>query len=462
MLHMKLPYAEPYRIKMVEPITSSTPEERKKWIKDARYNLFNLPSSQVFIDLLTDSGTGAMSDRQWAALMSGDESYAGSRSFQELKDTVNSITGFPFLLPTHQGRAAENVLFSTLIKEGDLIPGNSHFDTTKGHIEFRKAHAIDCTIDEAFDTENPHPFKGNINLNKLKEILSTHPKENIPFVLITITCNTCGGQPVSLENIKEVSNLCKEYGIPLYFDAARFAENIYFIKTREEGQSEKSIKEITKEVFSLGDGMTMSSKKDGLVNIGGFIALRDEDVFKKASTFTIIYEGYITYGGMSGRDLAALAVGLDEATEFPYLESRINQVSYLGEKLIEMGIPVQKPIGGHAVFVDALKFLPHIRREEFPAQTLAVELYKTAGIRGVEIGAVLADRDPITRENRYPATEFVRLAIPRRTYTQNHMDYIATGLKLVFDNRENIKKGYEITTEAPIMRHFTCEFKPSE
>jgi tryptophanase len=454
---MKLPYAEPYRIKMVEPIRQSTKEERENWISEAHYNLFNLESDKVFIDLLTDSGTGAMSDRQWGALMTGDESYAGSRSFQELYQSVNKITGYRYLLPTHQGRAAENVLFSVLVKDGDIVPGNSHFDTTKGHIEFRKAHAIDCTIDEAFDTDLIHPFKGNIDLVKLEKVYQTYPKEKIPFCLITITCNTSGGQPVSLENIKAVRDLSNKYGIPVYFDSARFAENAYFIKQREDGQQNRTIKEICKEIFSYGDGMTMSSKKDGLVNIGGFIALNNEEIFRKASNFTIIYEGFITYGGLSGRDMAALAVGLDEATEFGYLKSRISQVEYLGNQLIEMGIPVQRPIGGHAVFVDALKFLPNVKREEFPAQTLAVEIYKEAGIRGVEIGAILADRDPETLENRYPKTEFVRLAIPRRTYTNNHIDYIAAALKNVFDRRNEISSGYKIAWESEIMRHFTVK-----
>lgn len=456
---MKLPYAEPYRIKMVEEIRQSTPEEREQWLKDANYNLFNLKSSQVYIDLLTDSGTGAMSDQQWSALMTGDESYAGSKSFDELHTTVQQLTGYKYLLPTHQGRAAENILFSVLVKEGDIVPGNSHFDTTKGHIEFRKAHAIDCTIDEAFDIENLHPFKGNIDLEKLEEVYKTYPKEQIPFCLITITCNSSGGQPVSLENVKAVKELSDRYGIPIYFDSARFAENAYFIKQREAGQENRTIKEIAKEVFSYGVGMTMSSKKDGLVNIGGFIALNDENVFNTASNFTIIYEGFITYGGMAGRDMAALAVGLNEATEFEYLESRISQVEYLGNKLIEFGIPIQKPIGGHAVFVDSLKFLPNIPREEYPAQTLANEIYKEAGIRTVEIGTLLADRDPQTRENRYPKLELVRLAIPRRTYTNNHMDYIAVAIKNVFDRREEIEKGYNITWESEILRHFTVKLE---
>lgn len=456
---MKLPYAEPYRIKMIEEIRQSTSEERAAWLKESNFNLFNLKSSQVFIDLLTDSGTGAMSDQQWGALMTGDESYAGSRSFEALHKTVQQITGYKYLLPTHQGRAAENVLFSVLVKDGDVIPGNSHFDTTKGHIEIRKAHALDCTIDEAFDVDDLHPFKGNIDLEKLENVYKSYPKEKIPFCLITITCNSSGGQPVSLENIRAVKELSDRYGIPIYFDSARFAENAYFIKMREKGQENRTIKEIAKEVFSYGVGMTMSSKKDGLVNIGGFIALNDENIFREASNFTIIYEGFITYGGMAGRDMNALAVGLNEATEFAYLESRISQVEYLGNKLIDFGIPVQKPIGGHAVFIDALEFLPNIPREEYPAQTLANEIYLEAGIRTVEIGTLLADRDPATRENRYPKLELVRLAIPRRTYTNNHMDYIAVAIKNVFDRKAEIKKGYNIVWESEILRHFTVKLE---
>ena len=456
---MELPYAEPYKIKMVEHIKRSTQEQRLKWIQEADYNLFNLSSDKVFIDVLTDSGTGAMSDKQWAEMMIGDESYAGSSSFLKLKETVQKITGFNYFLPTHQGRAAENVLFSALVKEGDIVPGNSHFDTTKGHIEFRKAKAVDCTIDEAFDTSNMHPFKGNVDLNKLEKVFKSHPKEKIPFVVLTITCNSAGGQPVSVQNTKEVSALCKKYGIPLYFDAARFAENAYFIKKREPGYENKSIKEIAKEVFSYGDGMTMSSKKDGLVNMGGFIALNNEEVFKQATVFNIMFEGFITYGGMNGRDMGALAVGLDEATEFNYLESRVEQIAYLGQKLVDFGVPVQQPFGGHAIFLDANKFVPKIPREEYRAQALAVEIYIVGGIRGVEIGTVLADRDPITRENRYPELELVRLAIPRRTYTNNHMEYIAVALKNIYDTREEAKSGYTIVEEAPIMRHFTAKFK---
>lgn len=454
---MELPFAESYKIKMVETIKKSTREEREQWIKEARYNLFNLKSDQVFIDLLTDSGTGAMSDKQWSALMQGDESYAGASSYYKLKNTIKEILGFDHFLPTHQGRAAENVLFSVLIKEGDIIPGNSHFDTTKGHIEFRKAKAVDCTIDEAFDTEIEHPFKGNLDLNKLEKVIKENPKEKIPFIVVTVTCNSSGGQPVSMENLKQVKALANKHEIPVVFDSARFAENAYFIKIREEGYQDKSVKAIVKEMFSYADAMTMSSKKDAIVNMGGFIAMDSEELFKKASVFNIMFEGFITYGGMSGRDMNALAQGLDEGTEFPYLETRIKQVGYLGEKLTSYGIPVQKPYGGHAIFVDAKKFLPNLPKEEYQAQTLAIELYLEAGIRGVEIGTLLADRDPETRENRYPDLELLRLAIPRRVYTNNHMDVIAVALKNVYDRRDSITKGYKIVKEASIMRHFTVE-----
>ena len=454
---MELPFAESYKIKMVETIKKSTREQREQWIKEAKYNLFNLKSEQVFIDLLTDSGTGAMSDKQWSALMQGDESYAGATSYYNLKNTIKELLGFEYFLPTHQGRAAENVLFSVLIKEGDIIPGNSHFDTTKGHIEFRKAKAVDCTIDEAFDTELEHPFKGNIDLNKLEETIKKHPKEKIPFIVVTVTCNSSGGQPVSMENMKAVKKLANQHGIPIIYDSARFAENAYFIKKREKGYENKTIKEIVKEMFSYADGMTMSSKKDAIVNMGGFIALNSEDIFKKATVFNIMFEGFITYGGMSGRDMNALAQGLDEGTEFDYLDTRIKQVEYLGKKLTDFGITVQRPYGGHAIFVDAKKFLPNVPKEQLQAQTLAVELYLEAGIRGVEIGTLLADRDPETRENRYPALELLRLAIPRRVYTNNHMDVIAVALKNVFDRRDQITKGLKIINEGPIMRHFTVE-----
>lgn len=452
---MDLPFTEPFKIKMVENIYRSTREQREKWIKEVSFNMFNLRSEQVFIDLLTDSGTGAMSDRQWSAMMLGDESYAGASSYYKLKEAIKDITGFDYFLPTHQGRAAENVLFSVLVKEGDLVPGNSHFDTTKGHIEFRKATAVDCTIDIASDTKAWHPFKGNIDIEKLENVLKSNPADKISCILITVTNNTSGGQPVSMANIRESGKLARKYGVMLIIDSARFAENAFFIKSREDGYADKNIRDIAREMFSYADGMTMSSKKDAIVNMGGFIGFRDEDLFRKASTFNIIYEGFITYGGMSGRDMNALAQGLYEGTEFAYLESRIKQVAYLGQKMKEHGIPVLEPFGGHAIFLDARKFLPEIANEEFPAQTLAVELYIEGGVRGVEIGALMADRDPVTRENRFPELELVRLAIPRRVYTNSHMDYVAVAVKSAYDRREKIKKGMKIIWEAPIMRHFT-------
>jgi tryptophanase len=456
---MELPYAEPYKIKVIEPLYRSTRQEREQWIQEANYNLFNLKSEQVFIDLLTDSGTGAMSQYQWSEIMLGDESYAGSSSFFKLKKVINDLLGMPYFLPTHQGRAAENVLFSALIKEGDIIPGNSHFDTTKGHIEYRRAKAVDCTIDEACDTSVFHPFKGNIDPDKLENVFKQYPADKIPMCIITITCNTSGGQPVSMQNIKEVSALCRQYGVMPVFDAARFAENAYFIKTREEAYRHKSIREIVYEMFSYVDGATMSSKKDAIVNIGGFIALRDKTIYEKASVFNIMYEGYLTYGGLAGRDLGALAQGLMEGTEFNYLESRVGQVEYLGKLLTSYGIPIQLPTGGHAVFVDAKKFLPNVPKEQYQAQTLAIELYIEGGVRGVEIGTILADRDPLTRENRYPALELLRLAIPRRAYTYNHMEYVAAALSNIWERRQSLNNGYRIVHEAPIMRHFTVELE---
>jgi tryptophanase len=456
---MQLPFAESYRIKMVETIKKSTRQEREQWIKDANYNLFNLKSEQVFVDLLTDSGTGAMSDKQWSAMMLGDESYAGASSYYKMKKAIEDILGFPYFLPTHQGRAAENVLFSVLVKDGMIVPGNSHFDTTKGHIEFRKARAVDCTIDEAFDTTAQHDFKGNVDLEKLEKVLSTNPAEKIPMIIMTITNNTAGGQPVSMQNLREVYAMSRKYGVRVLMDSARFAENAYFIKQREEGYADKSIKEIAKEMFTYADAMTMSAKKDAIVNMGGFIGFKDEDLFKQASVFGIVFEGFITYGGMSGRDMNALAQGLDEGTEFDTLDSRIKQTAFLGERLKEFGVPMQEPFGGHAIFVDVKRFLPHLPKEEFPAQTLAIELYIEAGVRAVEIGAIMADRDPVTRENRYPDLELIRMAIPRRTYTNNHMEYVAVALGNVYARRNEIKRGVKIVKEAPIMRHFTVELE---
>ncbi|MFC2390858.1 MAG: tryptophanase [Bacteroidota bacterium] len=455
---MELPFAESWKIKMVEPIRKSTRSEREKWLKAANYNVFQLNAEEVYIDLLTDSGTGAMSDRQWAGVMMGDESYAGATSFRNLQKAIEKITGFKYVVPTHQGRAAENVLFSVLVKEGDYIPGNSHFDTTKGHIESRKAFAVDLTVDDAKDTQKEVPFKGNVDIDKLEKFLA-EKADKVPFIIVTITNNTAGGQPVSMDNLRRVRQVADKYNKPVVFDSARFAENAYFIKVREKGYENKTIKEICLEMFSLADAMTMSAKKDAIVNMGGFIATRKQDWYDKAKVLGIIYEGYLTYGGMNGRDMNALAIGLDENTEFDNLETRIKQVEYLAAKLDEYGIPYQRPAGGHAIFVDATRVLTHVPKEEFPAQTLTVELYLEAGIRGCEIGYLLADRDPVTRENRFGGLDLLRLAIPRRVYTNNHMDVVAVALKNVFDRRESITRGVKIVWEAEIMRHFTVKLE---
>lgn len=455
---MELPFAESWKIKMVEPIRKSTRQEREQWIREAHYNVFQLRANQVYIDLLTDSGTGAMSDRQWAAIMTGDESYAGAASFFRLKETVERLTGFEYIIPTHQGRAAENVLFSYLVHDGDIVPGNSPFDTTKGHIEGRHATVIDCTTDDARDTQLEVPFKGNVDPVKLERVLQEHG-DRVPFIIVTVTNNTAGGQPVSMACLKAVRALADKYQKRVIFDSARFAENAYFIKTREPGYADKTIKEIAREMFALADGMTMSAKKDGIVNMGGFIATHLEDWYEGAKGYCVQFEGYLTYGGMNGRDMDALAVGLDENTEFDNLETRIHQVERLAELLDQYGIPYQRPAGGHAIFIDAPKVLTHVPKEEFPAQTLTIELYLEAGIRGCEIGYLLADRDPVTRENRFGGLDLLRLAIPRRVYTDNHMAVVAAALKNVYDRREQITHGVRIAWEAPLMRHFTVQLE---
>lgn len=455
---MEIPFAESWKIKMVEPIRKSTRAEREEWLKAANYNVFQLRAEQVYIDCLTDSGTGSMSDRQWSAMMLGDESYAGATSFYKFEETVRRILGLHYVIPTHQGRAAENVLFSFLVKEGNVIPGNAHFDTTKGHIEARKAFAIDVTTDDAKDAQLEVPFKGNVSLEKLEKVLKENPG-NVPFMVLTVTNNTVGGQPVSMENIKATCALCHRYGVPVVMDSARFAENAYFIKTREPGYADKTIKEIVLEMYADADAATMSCKKDAIVNMGGFIATRKEEWYEGAKSFCIPYEGYLTYGGLNGRDLNAVAVGLDENTEFDMLETRIHQVQYLAKKLDEYGIPYQRPVGGHGVFIDADKVLTHVPKEEFPAQTLTCELYLEAGIRGCEIGYMLADRDPVTHENRFGGLDLLRLAIPRRVYTDNHMDVIAAALKNVYDRREQVTRGVAIEWEAPLMRHFTVKLR---
>lgn len=455
---MELPFAEAWKIKMVEPIKKSTREQREQWLKEAHYNVFQLKAEQVYIDLLTDSGTGAMSQEQWSALMLGDESYAGATSFYKFEAMVKKLFGMKYVIPTHQGRAAENVLFSYLVKEGNVIPGNAHFDTTKGHIESRKAKAIDVTTDDAKDTQKEVPFKGNVDLDKLEKVLKEN-KGNVPFMVLTITNNTVGGQPVSMANIKATCALCHKYGVPVVVDSARFAENAYFIKTREKGYENKTIKEITLEMYADVDTMTMSAKKDAIVNMGGFIATKKEDWYEGAKLFCIPFEGYITYGGLNGRDLNCIAQGLDENTEFDMVKTRIKQVQYLAKKLDEYGIPYQRPAGGHAIFVDADKVLDRIPKEEFPAQTLTCELYLESGVRACEIGYMLADRDPVTRENRFGGLDLLRLCIPRRVYTNNHMDVVAAALKNVYDRRETITRGVAIEWEAPLMRHFTVKLK---
>lgn len=452
-------YAEPYRIKVVEPIELTTREEREKIIKEAGYNVFNIPSDKVYIDLLTDSGTSAMSNHQWAGLMLGDEAYAGGRNFYHLRDTVREITGFEHVLPTHQGRAAENILTTMLVKPGQRVLGNMHFDTTEGHIRLKGGEPVNLVIKEGLKTATRHPFKGNIDIGRLIEEIETYGKERISYINITVTCNSNGGQPVAMENIREVRRIAKEHSIPVFLDAARFAENAYFIREREEGYGNKSIAEIAREMFSYADGFTMSAKKDGLVNIGGIFATRDEELYKKACQWGIVYEGFLTYGGLAGRDLEAMAQGLKEVLNEDYLESRIGQVAYLGESLLEHGIPIIEPVGGHGVYLDAKRFLPDIPQSTFPAQALVVELYVEAGIRAVELGtAAFGRRDEETGEMIYPALELVRLAIPRRVYTDRHMDMVVRALRNIRERRDEIR-GLKLIYEAPVLRHFTAEFE---
>ena len=454
--------AEPFRIKMVEPIKKTTREEREKLVKKADYNSFKIPAENVFIDMLTDSGTSAMSSKQWGGIMTGDESYAGSSSFYHLRDSVQDIMGFPYVQPTHQGRAADFIMSQLYASKGGYILGNLHFDSFKGHSEIAGSIPIDLIIEEGRTANsNPHPFKGNMDIEKLKNFIDEKGKENIPLIIITVTSNGNGGQPVSMENIRTVSKIAKTNQIPLMIDAARFAENCYFIKKRENGYENKSIKEIANELFSYADGCVMSSKKDGLVNIGGFICTKHEELFPMINQLAIINEGFVTYGGMSGRDLEALAIGLQEGIDEEYLKYRIEQVQYLGEELSKKGIPIILPTGGHGVYVDAQKFYPHIPQSEFPGQALVVELYKTAGVRGVELGScAFSKKNKETGEIIYPDLELVRLTVSRRVYTNRHMDVVINALEDVFKRRDQMK-GLKLTYEGPIisLRHFTAKFE---
>ncbi len=459
MVESSWPQAEPYRIKVVEPIKLLSRDQREKALERAGLNPFSLKSDEVFIDLLTDSGTGAMSDNQWAGIMLGDESYAGSRNFFNLERVVRDIFGYPFFLPTHQGRGAENVLFPLLIEKGKYVIGNMHFDTTKAHIEIAGGRGVNLVRKEAYNLDSEYPFKGEMDIEALVDFIENKGQENISFILMTITCNSGGGQPVSLENMQKVREIADKYKLPLFLDAARFAENAYFVKKREQGQKDKSIPEIIREFFALADGCTVSAKKDGLVNIGGLIGLAEEqeELYMRAKERLVPLEGFVTYGGMAGRDMEALARGLYEVQEEDYLAHRIGQVERLGKKLMEIGIPIQKPVGGHAVFVDGKTWLAHIPQEQFPSQALCIELYLESGIRAVEVGTILAGRDPETGKNVMPELDLLRLTVPRRTYTDNHMDYVAEAFRRIDNRREEIS-GVRFAYEPKILRHFTARF----
>ncbi|MDZ7294638.1 MAG: tryptophanase [candidate division KSB1 bacterium] len=450
---------EPFKIKVVEPIRRTTREERERLLRQAGLNVFNLPAESILIDLLTDSGTSAMSDNQWAGMMLGDESYAGSRNYFHLEQTVRKIFGFKHIIPTHQGRSAENLLFSVTVSKGKVVPNNNHFDTTRANVLHNGGIPLDLVIDEGRDPHLEHPFKGNMDLAKLQQVIQTYGAENIPLCMITVTNNSGGGQPVSMENIRKTKELLSRHGIPLFFDACRFAENCYFIKEREEGYGDKSVMQIAQEMFSYGDGCTMSAKKDGLVNIGGFLCMNDDQLCEKVSNLLILVEGFTTYGGLAGRDLEAIARGLEEVLDEDYLRFRIGQVRYLGDLLDKAGVPILKPVGGHAVYVNAREFLPHIPPAQFPGQALVVALYREFGIRAVEIGSLMfAEKDPVTGEVRHPPLELVRLAVPRRVYTTMHMNYVAEALIRLYGMRESIK-GLRLVYEAPLLRHFTARLE---
>ena len=442
---------EPFRIKSVEPIRRTTHAERQKLIEDAGYNLFLIPSEAILIDLLTDSGTSAMSTEQWAAMMRGDESYAGSPSFTRFRNSIQSIFGFRHVIPTHQGRAAERILFNVMCKKGDIVPNNTHFDTTRANCEFVGAEAVDIPIPEAKEPANLHPFKGNMDTARLTELIERNGAKKIPLVMLTVTNNSGGGQPVSLANIREVKQICKKHGIPLYIDACRFAENAYFIKLREPGYSSKTPREIAREIFSYADGCTMSAKKDGLANIGGFLCTNDDILAQQEKDLLILTEGFPTYGGLAGRDLDAIAVGLNEALEEDYLHYRIASTAFLGNHISKEGVPIVQPPGGHAIYIDARAFLPHVPVSQFPGVALGVELYLEGGIRSVEIGTLMF--------GEHATMDLVRLAIPRRVYTQSHIEYVVEVILDVWRRRAKIP-GYELLHHAPFLRHFTARLRP--
>ena len=443
---------EPFRIKVVEPIHMTTPEQREVLLREAGFNLFNLRAKHVLIDLLTDSGTGAMSSQQWAGMMRGDESYAGAESYFRFRDALHGITGFEHILPTHQGRASERILFEVMCRRGDIVPNNNHFDTTRANVEHSGAHAYDLVIDEGKSASSRLPFKGNMDVEKLEALFEKVGPERIPLVMVTVTNNSGGGQPVSLENLQAVRAVCDRYETPLYLDACRFAENAYFIKLREAGQSDRTAEEIARSMFDLADGATISAKKDGLVNIGGVLLMRDSEVAQKASNLLIMTEGFVSYGGLAGRDLEAMACGFEEVLHEDYLQYRLRSSEYLGDKLREAGIAIMEPPGGHAIYVDAAAFCPQIPREQFPGQALACALYRHAGIRTCEIGSVM-----FGTAGRPADMELVRYAIPRRVYTQSHIDYVAEATVEVFAKRSELR-GMKIVEEPAVLRHFTARF----